>query len=1356
MRSAIGQVYQQHPTVHLPVNEVFYSTDAPQVLKVKGSEGYGFDCTEPRLLELSSLVLGRTSYIMSETAPRWKASHLLAFLMLFFLQSSLSEVNYSHDLQSLITLRNSLSQKREFITSWFNSAIPPCNWSGIKCVGLNVVQIDLSQLPLDLPFPMCIGEFRYLKVLNLSKCVLSSSIPENLWGLDKLESLDLSGNRLLGVMPSAISNLKMLRELVLDDNSFSGSLPSTIGLLRDLTELSIHGNSFCGSLPPELGNLTNLESLDLGMNFFSGNLPSSLGNLTKLLYLDASWNVFTGLVFQEIGSLERLLVLDLSYNSLTGPIPSEIGRLTSLESMNIGNNNFNGAVPATIGNLRELNVLYADNCGLTGKVPEEMSNLRSLTNLNIAHNNFEGDLPVTFGELTNLTYLIASNAGLSGRIPEQLGNCNKLKTLDLSFNFLSGPIPEGLVGLESVYSVSLDSNHLSGPVPRWISNWKRVNSITLSRNFLNGTLPQLKLQSLSVFNVGTNQLSGEIPHEICNGNALTALLLSENEFTGSIENTFRGCMNLTDLVLFGNSLFGEIPDYLVELPLITLDLSQNKFSGELPEKLWESQTLMEIILGNNLIEGHIPATIGTLSTLERLQLDNNLFIGTIPSSIGKLKNLTNLSLHGNKLTGMIPVELFDCINLVSLDLGSNKLSGPIPRIISKLKLLDNLVLNDNQFSGPIPKEICSGFQEVPLPDSEFFQHYGMLDLSYNEFVGPIPATIGQCTVVKELLLQGNKLNGSIPYGLAGLANLTYLDLSSNFLTGPALPQFLALANLQGLFLSHNKLNGSIPDNLGSMMQSLAKLNLSGNQLTGPLPSSLFGIKSLSYIDVSLNSLSGPISFTGCNLGVSSLLVLDISSNLFSGSLDETVANLTTLSILDLHNNTFTGSLPLSLPNLASLTYLDVSSNSFQDFISCDICRITGLSFVNFSNNRFKGYVPENCSIAGPCLPGEHDIPSLQSYPPAPALNRISVWGIALGATLSFLIFFFGLLKWRMLRQETAALSSGKTKPLRAIEPASSDELLSKKWKEPLSINIATFEHSLLRLNPADILSATENFNKTYIIGDGGFGTVFKASLPEGRTIAVKRLNGGHFQGDREFLAEMETIGKVNHGNLVPLLGYCVFGEERFLVYDYMENGSLDMWLRNRADAVEALDWPARFKICLGSARGIAFLHHGFVPHIIHRDIKSSNILLDSRFEPRVSDFGLARIISACESHVSTVLAGTFGYIPPEYGQTMVATTKGDVYSFGVVMLELLTGRAPTGQTDIEGGNLVGWVRYMVAMGRENEVLDPCMPSLGPWRDQMIHVLDIAKACTSDEPRKRPTMLEVVKLLKEIRMMQGCG
>ncbi|CAH9060565.1 unnamed protein product, partial [Cuscuta europaea] len=208
------------------------------------------------------------------------------------------------------------------------------------------------------------------------------------------------------------------------------------------------------------------------------------------------------------------------------------------------------------------------------------------------------------------------------------------------------------------------------------------------------------------------------------------------------------------------------------------------------------------------------------------------------------------------------------------------------------------------------------------------------------------------------------------------------------------------------------------------------------------------------------------------------------------------------------------------------------------------------------------------------------------------------------------------------------------------------------------------------------------------------------------------------------------LRKVHHENLVPLVGYCVFEDERFLIYDYMENGSLEAWLRSGAHSTGGIFWTTRFNICLDSARGLAFLHHGVVPHIIHRDIKSSNILLDKNFKARLSDFGLARTISACESHVSTMLAGTFGYIPPEYGQKMVATTKGDVYSFGVVMLEIVTGRAPTGQADGEGGNLVGWVKCMVQEGKEFDVLDPCFSrSSITSRDQMLCVLHIARLCT---------------------------
>jgi hypothetical protein len=606
-----------------------------------------------------------------------------------------------------------------------------------------------------------------------------------------------------------------------------------------------------------------------------------------------------------------------------------------------------------------------------------------------------------------------------------------------------------------------------------------------------------------------------------------------------------------------------------------------------------------------------------------------------------------------------------------------------------------------------------------------------------------------------LNLQGNMLSGTIPPELGELANVTMIYLSDNTLVGSMLPWSAPLQQLQGLFVSNNHLGGSIPANIDQILPNIAELHLSSNAFTGTLPKSLLCIDDLTYLDVSNNSLSGPIPFSCIKEKESSRLIFfNGSSNHFSGNLDESISNFTKLSSLDIHNNSLTGSLPFTLSGLSYLNYLDLSSNNFHGAIPCGICNIFGLTFANFSGNHIGMQTLADCAAEGICTGNGFDHKML--HPSGRRVPRGAIVCVSIIIVIIVLAVLVVLVRWKLLRNRPLALLPA-SKAKATVEPTSSDELLGKKFREPLSINLATFEHALLRVTADDILRATENFSKVHIIGDGGFGTVYKAALPEGRRVAIKRLHGGHqFQGDREFLAEMETIGKVKHPNLVPLLGYCVCGDERFLIYEYMENGSLEMWLRNRADAIEALGWPDRLKICLGSARGLLFLHHDVYPHIIHRDMKSSNILLDENFEPRVSDFGLARIISACETHVSTDIAGTFGYIPPEYGMTMKSSASGDVYSFGVVMLELLTGRPPTGQEEGEGGgNLVGWVRWMIARGKEHELFDPCLPISSMWREQMACVLAIARNCTADEPSKRPTMLEVVKDLKKAQAME-CG
>jgi serine/threonine protein kinase len=367
----------------------------------------------------------------------------------------------------------------------------------------------------------------------------------------------------------------------------------------------------------------------------------------------------------------------------------------------------------------------------------------------------------------------------------------------------------------------------------------------------------------------------------------------------------------------------------------------------------------------------------------------------------------------------------------------------------------------------------------------------------------------------------------------------------------------------------------------------------------------------------------------------------------------------------------------------------------------------------------------------------------------------SAWGIAglmLGFTIIVFVFVFSLRRWAMTkrvkqRDDPERMEESR---LKGFVDQNLYFLSGSRSREPLSINIAMFEQPLLKVRLGDIVEATDHFSKKNIIGDGGFGTVYKACLPGEKTVAVKKLSEAKTQGNREFMAEMETLGKVKHPNLVSLLGYCSFSEEKLLVYEYMVNGSLDHWLRNQTGMLEVLDWSKRLKIAVGAARGLAFLHHDFIPHIIHRDIKASNILLDGDFEPKVADFGLARLISACESHVSTVIAGTFGYIPPEYGQSARATTKGDVYSFGVILLELVTGKEPTGPDfkESEGGNLVGWAIQKINQGKAVDVIDPLLVSVA-LKNSQLRLLQIAMLCLAETPAKRPNMLDVLKALKEI-------
>ncbi|CAL1357847.1 unnamed protein product [Linum trigynum] len=363
-------------------------------------------------------------------------------------------------------------------------------------------------------------------------------------------------------------------------------------------------------------------------------------------------------------------------------------------------------------------------------------------------------------------------------------------------------------------------------------------------------------------------------------------------------------------------------------------------------------------------------------------------------------------------------------------------------------------------------------------------------------------------------------------------------------------------------------------------------------------------------------------------------------------------------------------------------------------------------------------------------------------------------------------FFYFLCKSLKRRRRTHHHHIPQTRAIRSVPPATAG-----RGGELSSVTIdesASFDPSLNRVSMEELKLATKNFSSDLIIGDGSFGYVYKASLSDGVTVAIKKLDPDAFQGFREFRAEMETLGKLRHRNIVKMLGYCASGSDRVLIYEFLERGSLDQWLhdtyspvsKERSDDSVAsvkllpLSWEMRNKVVRGVANGLMYLH-GLDSAIIHRDIKASNVLLDSDFEAHIADFGLARTVDASHSHVSTQVAGTMGYMPPEYKDgVMAATVKADVYSFGILMFEIATGERPNLPMVFNGKEmgLIEWARKMMAHNRYEEMLDGSMPEKEKGllsEEKVKEYFSIACKCCNETNADRPTMAEVVDLLNRL-------
>ncbi|XP_057765665.1 proline-rich receptor-like protein kinase PERK9 [Salvia miltiorrhiza] len=367
-------------------------------------------------------------------------------------------------------------------------------------------------------------------------------------------------------------------------------------------------------------------------------------------------------------------------------------------------------------------------------------------------------------------------------------------------------------------------------------------------------------------------------------------------------------------------------------------------------------------------------------------------------------------------------------------------------------------------------------------------------------------------------------------------------------------------------------------------------------------------------------------------------------------------------------------------------------------------------------------------------------------------------GIGIGVAILF-VGIIGVVIWRCLKRtrKTSGHNGGYIMPTSSSSPTSGASLLKVQVSSPNnesgSGNGTTYSprepglgNSRSWFTYEELANASNRFSAQNLLGQGGFGSVYKGTLADGREVAIKQLRNGGGQGEREFRSEVEIISRIHHRHLVSLVGYCISGERRLLVLDYLPNNTLYFHLH--AEGQPVLDWDTRVKIAVGAARGIAYLHEDCHPRIIHRDIKSSNILLDSNFEARVSDFGLAKLAMDANTHITTRVMGTFGYMAPEYASSGKLTEKSDVYSFGVVLLELITGRKPVDTSQPLGDeSLVEWARPLLSHAVETDEFGALAdPSLAGnfITGEMFLLIQAAAACVRHSSTKRPTMGQVVR------------
>ncbi|XP_050247557.1 probable leucine-rich repeat receptor-like serine/threonine-protein kinase At3g14840 isoform X4 [Quercus robur] len=755
----------------------------------------------------------------------------------------------------------------------------------------------------------------------------------------------------------------------------------------------------------------------------------------------------------------------------------------------------------------------------------------------------------------------------------------------------------------------------------------------------------------------------------------------------SIPNT-TGC-HVVSIVLRAQNLPGTLPPELVNLPYLErIDLTRNYLNGTIPPKWGSFTRLVNISLLGNRLTGSIPKELGNISTLKNLTLEFNMLSGSLPKELGNLINIERLILRSCNITGQLPEYLGKMNKLKTLDLSFNKLTGGIPSSYDGLLTgIDFMYLTGNLLSGPV---------------RDWMLNKDRIDLSYNNFPNGSFICDHQSLNLFTTSSKGSDTGNISCLRSSSCPKIVYylqincggpeVTIDGNTMydddTEPGGPaKFFKRGNWAfsstGHFIDDNK-----PKDIYILGNS-SKLTMANPEL---------------YMTARLSPLS--LTYYAFCLGAGTYKI-----------------NLHFAEIKFTNDNTYS-----SLGRRVFDIYIQGELVE-KDFNIADEAGGVGMEVIKpylavVNNNtleiRFYWAGKGTTGIPGGGVYGPL-ISAISVHPDSTNGSgvsvRVVVGIVAVGAFVLFLAL--GILWWK--------------------------GCLGQKSRMGQDLKGLDLQTGLFTLR--QIRAATNNFDASNKVGEGGFGSVYKGLLSDGTTIAVKQLSSKSKQGNREFVNEIGMISALQHPHLVKLYGCCIEGNQLLLVYEYMENNSLARALFGSEECQLKLDWTTRHKICVGIARGLAYLHEESRLKIVHRDIKATNVLLDKYLNPKISDFGLAKLDEEDNTHISTRIAGTYGYMAPEYAMRGYLTDKADVYSFGVVTLEIVSGRSNTSHRPKEEPfNLLDWAHLLKEEGNLIKLVDPRLGS-DYNKEEVMVVIHVALLCTNVSSAARPTMSSVVSMLE---------